>query len=53
MGAEAGVTMSDNDSMAEFAAEHPRMIGTLFALLVLLTQAGNAAAGMHLVTSGP
>ncbi|WP_422111216.1 DUF7503 family protein [Haloarcula limicola] len=30
--------------MTEFLSEHPRMAGALFTILLLLTQAGNAAA---------
>lgn len=36
--------MADSD-IAEYLAEHPRMIGVLFAIFMLLTQMGNAAAG--------
>ncbi len=35
--------MSDT-TMTEFLSEHPRMAGALFTILLLLTQAGNAAA---------
>ena len=35
--------MSDN-KVAEYLAENPRMIGVLFAMFLLLSQAGNAAA---------
>ena len=38
--------MSDNDSTtAKFLAEHPKMTGVLFTMLLLLTQTGVAAAG--------
>ena len=37
--------MSDSNSMSEYLANHPRMIGALFTLFVLLSQAGTAAAG--------
>ncbi|WP_229121628.1 DUF7503 family protein [Halapricum desulfuricans] len=36
-----------------FLAEHPKMIGVLFTTLLLLTQAGAAAAGAANVTYGP
>ncbi|WP_255455272.1 MULTISPECIES: hypothetical protein [Natrialba] len=39
--------MSDKDNMKDYLAEHPRMIGVLFTLFVLLSQAGTAAAGIH------
>jgi len=35
--------MSDT-TMREYLAEHPKMAGALFTLLMLLTQAGSAAA---------
>lgn len=44
--------MSD-DSIKAYLANHPRMTGVLFTLLLLLTQAGNAAAGWGTVTAGP
>ena len=37
--------MSDSNSMSEYLANHPRMIGALFTLFVLLSQAGTVAAG--------
>lgn len=46
-------TMSDSDSLTTFARNHPKMIGVLFALMFMLTQAGTAAAGAHIVVSGP
>lgn len=39
--------MSDNDSMRDYLAQHPRMIGVLFTIFVLLSQAGTAAAGIQ------
>lgn len=39
--------MSDNDGeLAEYVAEHPRMIGVVFTVLLLLSQAGSAAANL-------
>jgi hypothetical protein len=35
--------MSDTD-VAEFLREHPRMMGVLFTMMLLLTQAGSVAA---------
>lgn len=43
--------MFDNSTKA-YLAEHPRMTGVLFTLLVLLSQAGNAAAS-NVVVAGP
>lgn len=48
------MVMSQSDQAdASFLAEHPRLIGVLFMLLVLLTQMGAAAAGGSSVTYGP
>lgn len=41
-----------NDNIKAHLAEHPRLIGVLFTMLLLLSQAGNAAAGWATV-SGP
>lgn len=43
--------MSESD-LATYLAENPRMTGVLFALALLLTQAGNAAASFYTV-KGP
>lgn len=43
--------MTDS-KMAEFLAEHPKLMGVLFATFVLLTQAGSAVAGNSAV-AGP
>jgi len=46
--------MSHSESEeTSFLAQHPRMIGVLFMLLVLLTQMGSAAAANSSVTLGP
>ncbi|MHC3437869.1 DUF7503 family protein [Natrialbaceae archaeon A-gly3] len=39
--------MSAKDDMKDYLAKHPRMIGVLFTLLLLLTQAGTVAAGTN------
>jgi hypothetical protein len=44
--------MADS-KMAEYLAEHPRMIGVLFTMMMLLTQAGNVMAGGGHTISGP
>ena len=46
--------MSDADSgrMAAYLAENPRMIGVLFTMFLLLSQAGNAAAA-NIAIAGP
>ncbi len=46
--------MSDSDSsMASYLAEHPRLMGVLFTLFVLMTQVGNVAAANGITFSGP
>ena len=37
--------MSEHNALTEFLAEHPRMIGVLFAMCLLLSQAGAVAGG--------
>ena len=44
--------MSDT-TMREYLAEHPKMAGALFTLLMLLSQAGTAAAGNNSAYFGP
>jgi hypothetical protein len=39
--------------LASYLKEHPRMMGVLFTLTLLLSQAGTVAAGNAGVTSGP
>ena len=39
--------------MAEFLKEHPRMMGALFTMSLLLMEAGNVAANGAGTTSGP
>lgn len=43
---------SSDSTTKSFLAEHPRMIGVLFMLVLVLTQAGNAAAGSSSI-AGP
>lgn len=46
--------MSENDNaLAAYLEEHPRMIGTLFTITLLLSQAGSVAAGNASTISGP
>lgn len=40
-------------AIKSYLEANPRMMGVLFMMLLLLTQAGNAAAGMTTATSGP
>ncbi|GAA0312052.1 DUF7503 family protein [Halarchaeum salinum] len=44
--------MSDKD-ITTYLAENPRKIGALFTLVLLLTQAGNSAAGWGTTFYGP
>lgn len=37
--------MSDNSAVAEYLAEHPKMTGVLFTMLLLLVQGGGVVAG--------
>lgn len=53
MSTKSADTADGSDSMASYLAEHPRMAGVLFALLVLLSQAGNAAATALQANAGP
>lgn len=45
-------TESEN-AVAEYLSDHPRMLGGLFTILLLLTQVGNVAAGTSVSISGP
>lgn len=45
--------MSSTDSLKAYLADHPRMIGALFTILMLLSQAGTVAAGGATATPGP
>lgn len=44
--------MADN-KFSQFLSDHPRMIGVLFTMLVLLSSAGLGAAGQIAGNSGP
>ena len=41
------------DSIKSYLGENPRMMGVLFMMVLLLSQAGNAAAGMCYSYAGP
>lgn len=47
------VVVMNDSPLAEYLAENPKMVGVLFTLLLLLTQAGNAAAGWGSGCYGP
>lgn len=42
-----------DDSITMYLAENPRMTGVLFTILLVVTQAGNAAATVGGTTGGP
>jgi hypothetical protein len=48
--------MSEEDNtnaVAQYLADHPRMMGVLFTALLLLSQAGAVAAGNNVGINGP
>ncbi|MFC7175747.1 DUF7503 family protein [Halosegnis marinus] len=45
--------MSDASSVSEFVAQHPKMAGALFTMMLLLTQAGGVMAGNSNPIVGP
>lgn len=42
-----------NNDIASFLAQHPKMTGVLFTALLLLSQAGSAMAAAGSTCSGP
>ncbi|MFC4450432.1 DUF7503 family protein [Halorussus aquaticus] len=44
--------MADTD-MTSYLVENPRMMGVLFAMLLLLSQAGSAMGGFAVACYGP
>jgi len=44
---------SSEGKVVDYLAKHPRMIGVLFTILLLLTQVGEVAAGSNATTAGP
>lgn len=49
----SNVADSASASTTEFLKDHPRMIGVVFMTLLLLSQAGNAAAAYGSSYAGP
>jgi hypothetical protein len=45
--------MSKHETLKAFLADHPRMIGALFMILMLTSQAGTVAAAGATGTGGP
>lgn len=52
MGVIDRYAMSES-SLADYLAEHPKMAGVTFTILLLLAQAGNVAAGAGRAYPGP
>jgi hypothetical protein len=44
--------MSETNAIQDYLADHPRMIGALFMLCLLLSQAGAVAAGNGTTVGG-
>ncbi|MFW5934318.1 MAG: DUF7503 family protein [Halolamina sp.] len=44
---------SNSSSMAAYLAEHPKMVGVLFTILVVLSQASGIVAAGQGTTVGP
>jgi hypothetical protein len=47
------MSAEDNGSIATYLKNHPRMMGVLFTAMLLLSQAGSAAAANNGLVSGP
>lgn len=47
------VNVMSSDTMTEFVAEHPKMVGILFTTMLLLSKAGAVAAGGGNGYAGP
>lgn len=43
----------ESDSIKSYLEANPRMMGVLFMMVLLLSQAGNAAAGICSTYAGP
>jgi|GEM_PF-382903 len=48
-----GLSVMSETNMKAYLAENPRMIGALFAMLLLLATAGNASAAWGITVFGP
>lgn len=50
----SSVTSAESEhSVSEYFLDNPRMIGSMFAILLMLSQVGNVAAGSGATISGP
>ena len=45
--------MSESNDMKAYLSQHPKMIGALFTLILLISQAGTALAGHASALNGP
>lgn len=45
--------LDSESTVSEFLRDHPRFMGALFTLLLLLTQAGSTIAGQSSTVAGP
>jgi hypothetical protein len=43
----------DNSALVSYVRDNPRMMGALFTIVLLLSQAGNALANNASTTAGP
>ena len=48
-----GETVMSDTTVSTYIAEHPKMAGVLFTVLLLLSQAGSASAGATSTLVGP
>ncbi|MFP9060731.1 hypothetical protein ACLI4R_09390 [Natrialbaceae archaeon A-chndr2] len=46
------MSQTDTSKTAEFLKNHPRLIGMMFAAMILLSQAGTVVAGGNSSTTG-
>lgn len=47
------IVMSNDSTIAAYLAEHPKMTGALFTMMLLLSQAGNVVGASGMTTRGP
>ncbi len=50
---DKGDTVMANSTLATYLEENPKMIGVLFTMFLLLTQAGNSSAAAVATMTGP
>ena len=47
------IMSDDNGALVSYLKDNPRMMGALFTIVLLLSQAGGALAGNAATTAGP